>query len=189
MTRLAAASSLGLIFFTIPALSAELPSRKPGLWEVQTTFENGKIPPQVIRQCIDAATDQMTQSGAANYQRECSKRDVQKSAGSTTIDSTCTVGGKILTSHAVVTGSLDSAYTMTVTSQSEGAPAVSRTITMAAKWIGSCTADQKPGDMIIANGMKINLLNAQKRGPPPGVAAGAPTGTCSAHSPRRWASE
>jgi hypothetical protein len=40
---------------------------------------------------------------------------------------------------------------------------------MAAKWIGPCAADQKPGDMIMANGMKINILDAQKRGPPPGV--------------------
>ena len=101
----------------------------------------------------------MMQPRAANYQQGCSKRDVQKSAVSTTIDSTCTVGGKTLTSHAVITGSFDSAYTMTVTSQSEGLPAVSRTVTMAAKWIGPCAADQKPGDMIMANGMKINILD------------------------------
>jgi hypothetical protein len=169
MTRFTATSVLVLIFFATPALSAELPSRKAGLWEVQTSFENGKIPAQVVRQCVDTATDQMMQSRAANYQQECSKRDVQKSAVSTTIDSTCTVGGKTLTSHAVITGSFDSAYTMTVTSQSEGPPAVSRTLTMAAKWIGPCAADQKPGDMIMANGMKINILDAQKRGPPPGV--------------------
>lgn len=37
---------------------------------------------------------------------------------------------------------------------------------MAAKWIGPCTADQKPGDMIMANGMKINITNAQKLGAP-----------------------
>jgi len=120
----------------------------------------------------------MMQPRAANYQQGCSKRDVQKSAVSTTIDSTCTVGGKTLTSHAVITGSFDSAYTMTVTSQSEGLPAVSRTVTMAAKWIGPCAADQKPGDMIMANGMKINILDAQKRGPPPGVP-----------QPPQWASQ
>jgi hypothetical protein len=162
-------SFLVLIFFVIPALSAELPARKPGLWEIQTTLPNPKIPKQVIRQCVDVATDQMMQSRAGvNSQRECSRRDLQKSAGSITIDSTCTTAGKTRTSHVVITGSFDNSYTMTVTSQSEGAPE-SRTIAMAAKWIGPCAADQKPGDMIMANGMKMNIMDAQKPGMPASV--------------------
>ena len=169
MAHFRATSFAVLIFFTIPALSAELPARKPGLWEIETTLPSPKIPKQVIRQCVDAATDQMMQSRAGvNSQRNCSKRDLQKSAGSITIDSTCTVAGKTRTSHVVITGSFDSSYTMTVASQSEGAPD-SRTITMAAKWIGPCAADQKPGDMIMANGMKMNIMDAQKFGAPPGV--------------------
>jgi Protein of unknown function (DUF3617) len=168
MPRFAAIPFVMLMLFTMPALSAELPSRKPGLWEVQTSFSNGKVPAQVIRQCVDAATDQMMQSRVGvRSQKECSKRDLQKSAGSITIDSICTgAGGKTRTSHIVITGSFDSAYTMTVTSQNEEATE-SRTITMAAKWIGPCAADQKPGDMIMANGKKINLMDAQKLGAPP----------------------
>jgi hypothetical protein len=169
MAHFRATSFVVLIFFTIPAFAAELPARKPGLWEIETTLPSPKIPKQVIRQCVDAATDQMMQSRAGvNSQRDCSRRDLQKSAGSITIDSTCTVAGKTRTSHVVITGSFDNSYTMTVTSQSEGAPE-SRTITMAAKWIGPCAADQKPGDMIMANGLKMNIMDAQKLGVPPGV--------------------
>jgi hypothetical protein len=40
---------------------------------------------------------------------------------------------------------------------------------MAAKWIGPCAADQKPGDMIMANGTKINIMDAQKFGAPAGI--------------------
>jgi hypothetical protein len=54
-------------------------------------------------------------------------------------------------------------------SQGEGLANVGRTLTMTAKCIGPCTADQKPGDMIMANGMKFNILNAQKLGPPAAV--------------------
>ena len=166
MARFGATSFLLLIIFATSALSAELPARKPGLWEIETTLPNPKVPKQVIRQCVDVATDQLMQSRAGvNSQRECSKRDLQKSAGSITIDSTCTVGGKTRNSHVVITGSFDSGYTMTLTSQSEGA-AESRTITMTAKWTGPCTGDQKPGDMIMANGMKINIMDAQKFGAP-----------------------
>lgn len=167
MGRIGAACLL-MMTGALPAAAAELPSRKAGLWEVKTSFENRGVA-QTFQQCIDAATDQMLQSSAGPFSADaCAKREVQKSGDTTTIDSTCTLGGKTATSRAVVTGSFDSAYTMTVTSQSEGT-AASRTITMAAKWIGPCAADQKPGDMIMANGMKINILDAQKRGPPPGV--------------------
>jgi len=149
----------------MPALAAELPSRKPGLWEIKMNFESRNIPGQTMQQCIDASTDQMMQSGVgASGQNTCSKRDVQRSADSITIDSICTVGGKATGSHAVITGSFDSAYTMTVTSDSAAAPGGKSTITMAAKWLGPCTADQKPGDMIMANGTKINVLDMQKKG-------------------------
>ncbi len=30
--------------------------------------------------------------------------------------------------------------------------------TMEAKWIGPCKADQKPGDMVMPNGTKVNML-------------------------------
>jgi hypothetical protein len=167
MVRVRATSFLLLLFFAVPALSAELPARKPGLWEMETTLPNPKIPKQVIRQCVDHVTDEMMQSRAQNMgsQRQCSKRDVQKAAGSITIDSTCTVAGQTRTAHVVITGSFDSGYTMTVTSQSQGA-AEARTITIAAKWIGPCAADQKPGDMIMANGTKMNIMDMQKLGVP-----------------------
>jgi Protein of unknown function (DUF3617) len=169
MAHFKATSFLLLLFFAVPALSAELPARKPGLWEIETTLPNPKIPKQVIRQCVDAATDQMMQSRAGLLgQRNCSKRDLQQSGGSITIDSTCTINGKTRSAHVVITGSFDSGYTMTLTSQSEGGPE-SRTITMAAKWVGPCAADQKPGDMIMANGMKFNIMDAQRLGAPAGV--------------------
>jgi hypothetical protein len=153
-----------------PACADELPSRKPGLWEVKTSIDNRNAPPLVIRQCIDAATDQMMLSIAGPYSHDvCPKRTVQKSADSITIDSACTFQGKAATAHAVVSGSFDSAYTMTVTSQSEAAPGSTIAMRMEAKWLGPCAADQKPGDMIFANGVKANILDAQKYHPSPNV--------------------
>jgi hypothetical protein len=35
--------------------------------------------------------------------------------------------------------------------------------------LGPCTGDQKPGDMIMGNGMKINILDMKKRGAQPGA--------------------
>jgi hypothetical protein len=161
-------SILALICAT-PTQAGELLSRKLGLWEVKTSVEGRDAPPRVIKQCIDAVVDQMMQSTAGPYNAVvCPKRDVQKSANSVTIDSTCTVGGKAATAHTVITGSLDSAYTMTVTSQTEDSPASKTVINTDAKWLGPCTADQKPGDMVLDNGVKINILETRQHAPATG---------------------
>lgn len=160
-------STLFITLIAMPAFADEMPTRKAGLWEIQTSAGNGMS----IRQCIDAATDQTLQAqigsgpGAA-AQRQCSKRDVQKSGNTITVDSTCTTPRGTVTSHVVVTGSFDSAYTMTATSQGTGLPNGGNTTTATVKWLGACAADQKPGDMIMPNGMKINILDMQKRGAP-----------------------
>jgi Protein of unknown function (DUF3617) len=150
------------------AAGAELPARKAGLWQVDTAMAAGKS--VSIKQCVDAQTDQTMQANAgAASQRDCSKREVQKSGDTITIDSVCTIAGKTRTAHAVITGDFSSAYNMTITSQGDGG--AQRTVTTSAKWIGPCAADQKPGDTIMPNGMKMNLLDTPKGAPPPGAPA------------------
>jgi hypothetical protein len=164
--RFVGPTSILILICATPALADDLPSRKPGLWEVKTSIESRNAPAQVIRQCIDATTDQMMRSTAGPFsQTVCPKREVQRSGNSTTIDSTCTIGGKTATAHAVVTGSFDSAYNMTVTSQGENLPGGKMVMTMDAKWLGPCAADQKPGDIILSNGKTINILEMQKHTP------------------------
>jgi Protein of unknown function (DUF3617) len=174
MRRIGAALFV-LVIAAVPAFAAELPNRKAGLWEITTDAGSQAIK---IQQCVDAATDHAMQArGGAAPQGDCSKRDVQKSGNTTTIDSVCTFAGKTRTSHVVITGSFDSGYTMTVTGQTEGQPA-GRTVTLSAKWLGPCAADQRPGDMIMPNGTKLNITTMpgmQKGTMPPG-AAGAPPG-------------
>lgn len=175
-------STLVITLIATPAFAAEMPSRKAGLWELQTGAAGAAGPAggTGFRQCIDASTDQMMQAragsgiGPGGAAPQCAKRDVQKSGDTMTIDSSCTTAGKTVNSHAVVTGSFDSAYTMTVTSSGDGIPGGSHTMTLTAKWLGPCAADQRPGDMIMPNGMKVNILDIQKRGVP-GMMAPPPT--------------
>ncbi len=153
-----------------PASAAELPPRKAGLWEMKTTVSSGHL--VSMQQCVDAKTDEAMQANtAANAQRDCSKRDVQKSGNTITIDSVCTMAGKPRTAHTVITGSFDSSYNMAITSQSEGQP--THTVSVEAKWLGPCPADQKPGDIIMPNGVKMNVLEMTK-GPGPSGAPAAP---------------
>lgn len=162
--------SISVLICTAPIRADELPSRRPGLWEVKTSIDNRNVPAVVIKQCIDATTDQIMLSIAGPYSQDvCPKRTVQRSADSITIDSACMFAGKPATAHAVVTGSFESSYTMTVTSESGVEPGITMTMRIEAKWLGPCTADQKPGDMIFGNGIKVNILNAQKYHPSPNL--------------------
>src|SRR5215475_5360402 len=146
------AASVLVVICATPALADELPTRKPGLWEVRTGVGNPNAPAITIQQCIDPETDPLMLSIAGPFAKEaCSKQSVQKSADVITIDSACTFAGKAVTAHAVVTGSFDSAYTMTVTSQSADASDAKVTMTIGAKWLGACAAGQRPGDMVLPN--------------------------------------
>jgi hypothetical protein len=149
----------------LPAIAADSPTRKPGLWEVKMISDNHA--PLIVQQCVDEATDQMLlQSAGPISVAACTKRDVQQSADALTIDSACVVDGKPATAHAVITGSLDNAYTMNVTSRGEGVQA-GLNMTLTGKWIGACPSDQKPGDVTMPGGAKVNIPELQKRAPAP----------------------
>jgi len=152
-------TALGLL--AAPAQAADAPARKPGLWEVKTIIgERGR--PITVQQCIDAATDQMLQSSAGPFSAPlCSSREVKASDTGMTIDSHCGFNGKPASAHADITGSFDSAYTMTVTAEGDDLPAAK--MIMEGKWLGACAAGQTPGDVIMANGIKVNIPELQKR--------------------------
>jgi len=157
-----------IILCGAPAMALDLPARKAGLWEIKMAFEGRNLPAQTVEHCIDAETDkQMNSLGGSMRQDMCSKQDVQKNGNTIVVDSVCKVGPATTTSHAVVTGDFNSAYTVKVSSKREGGPAVpgmpaegTSNMTIEAKWLGACKADQKPGDMIIA-GRKINIRDMQ----------------------------
>jgi hypothetical protein len=162
------------ILSAAPALALDLPARKAGLWELKMIFEGRNLPAQVMKHCTDAATDKLMNAnfGGSNEQA-CSKQDMKTSGGTITIDSVCKFGEATTSSHAVITGSFDSAYTMKVASTRQGglavpgvAPGAETHMTIEGKWTGPCAAGQKPGDVIMSNGMKMNVLDMQKMRPP-----------------------
>lgn len=162
------------ILSAAPALALDLPTRKAGLWELKMIFEGRNLPPTTMKHCTDAATDKLMNAnfGGSNEQF-CSKQDMKTSGGTITIDSVCKFGEMTTTSHAVVTGSFDSAYTIKVASTRRGgppmtgvAPGAETHMTIEAKWSGACAAGQKPGDVIMSNGMSMNVIDMQKMRPP-----------------------
>lgn len=153
-----------------PSFALDLPTRKGGLWEMTMDFHNSQLPHQTMKQCTDAGSDRlMNMNFAGSNERACSKKDIVKNGSGYVIDSICSFSGMTTTSHAVVTGSFDSAYSVDVTSTRSGGPAVpglpahgESHMTIIAKWVGPCAAGEKPGDVMMSNGMKMNVLDLQK---------------------------
>jgi hypothetical protein len=141
------------------AQAADMPHHKPGLWELTT--QAGSMPHAMqSKLCLDAASE-----AAFNRYNEgsmtCSKHDITQNGNQTLIDSVCTIAGSTVTSHGVLTWTGDTAYHMD--SQSHWVPPLmggspDKHSTQDAKWIGACPAGVSPGDMLMGNGMKINIL-------------------------------
>ncbi|MBA2402146.1 MAG: DUF3617 family protein [Bradyrhizobium sp.] len=146
--------------------AVDLPVRKAGLWEMKVLNTGSPAPEMTMQQCTDATTDKdMSTSFSPMGNSICSKQDIQKTATGYVNDSVCGVAGMTIKSHAEISGDFNSAYTVKSTSRSEGGPAGAArdsTTTIEAKWLGACKADQKPGDIMMPGGMKMNIKDMQK---------------------------
>ena len=147
------------------AAAVELPVRKAGLWEMKV-LSGGSVPEMTMQQCTDETTDKDMSTAMSPIAKDiCSKQDIQKTATGYVTDSVCGVAGMTIKSKAEINGDFNSAYTVKSTSHTEGgvdgAPRDSTT-TIEAKWLGACKPDQKPGDIMMPGGMKMNVKDMQK---------------------------
>jgi uncharacterized protein DUF3617 len=165
--HLSLATALALLVL-LPAAGAQavdLPTRKPGLWEMKMVRTGGSVPDMTMQHCTDATTDKQMSTSFSPGKDTCAKQDIAKTATGFVSDSVCSVAGMTITSHAEITGDFNSAYTVKSTSKSEGGPSgVPRdsTTTIEAKWLGACKSDQKPGDIVMPGGMKMNIMDLEK---------------------------
>jgi hypothetical protein len=148
------------------ACAVDLPVRKPGLWEMKVVRAGSPMPEMTMQHCTDETTDKEMSAAASPMGKDmCSRQDIQKTATGYVSDSVCGVAGVTVTSHAEITGDFNSAYTVKSTSHAErgagGAPH-DTVSTIEAKWLGACKADQKPGDILMPGGMKMNIKDMEK---------------------------
>jgi len=147
------------------AWALDLPKRKSGLWDIRISRAN-KQPPQTVQMCIDQKTDNMAQQMGESVARQaCSKQQIRREGNKILGDSVCKIGETTATSHTVFSGEFDRAYHGEIrTKYSPALMGKSESVTLIdAKWTGPCQPDQKPGDMIMPNGMKINIHEMQQQ--------------------------
>jgi hypothetical protein len=152
--------------FAAAASAVELPVRKAGLWEMKTMRAGSSTPDMTMQQCTDESTDKAMSTAFSPMAKEsCSKNDIQKTANGYVGDSVCSFGGMSMTSHSETTGDFNSAYTVKSTSTTKGGPPGvpgDSTTIIEAKWLGACKPDQKPGDIMMPGGMKMNIKDMEK---------------------------
>lgn len=141
------------------------PTRRFGLWE-QTMRRDGAPPAMVgeMRVCIDAASESgLSVFGAKLGRGLCRQRSVTRSAdGAYAFTSTCDMGeAGVTTSAGTVVGNLSSHYRVHDESETTGAAVAAmngRHVTeIDATWLGPCPVGMTGGDVMLANGMKVNL--------------------------------
>lgn len=142
------------------AWAQEFPPRKAGLWQIDMSMPGGPMPGQQMKMCIDAATDaEMYKMGMNASQGMCDKPDISRSGNTVTVNSSCKVGETKATTRAVTKFTGDTAYHTDVTTkfdppmQGRGEQAMAQD----AKWTGPCPADMTAGDVVMGNGMKMNM--------------------------------
>ncbi|HET6390101.1 DUF3617 domain-containing protein [Hyphomicrobium sp.] len=137
----------------------ELPSRRPGYWEISIGHGSKAAFKMTVHACIDAATDKaMMEAGTSAMDEMCSDREVKREGDAWIWDTKCTMGPMKTSSHMVITGDFQSAYQMEISSDVTGLDAPEKTVmTHKGKWLSeACPAGVKPGDMQMPGGITIN---------------------------------
>ncbi|MEW5888304.1 MAG: DUF3617 family protein [Pseudomonadota bacterium] len=156
--RLATFAAAGLLG-AHAALAADLPKRRSGLWQITNSSPGMPAGGMTMQQCIDENTDDMMrQSLGGATDTQCAQQEVRREGERMIVTSVCRMGGTTATTRAVFTGKLDSNYRAEIKS-SYDPPMMGMkegTAVLEAKWLGPCKPGQKPGDMVLPNGMTIN---------------------------------
>jgi len=149
------------------AASFDPPKRKSGLWEIKIS-SNQPQGGHTIQQCVDEKTDDLMKNELPGGGKStCSKNEMRKEGDRIISESVCKLRDSTATTRTVVSGRLDSAYTVDIKSTYEPPLAGMRegSTTIDAKWLGPCNPGQKPGDVSIPGMPNISIPDMMKNMP------------------------
>jgi hypothetical protein len=150
----------------------ELPSRKPGHWELRmVTAKPGGTPDVVSQVCIDASTDRQLMEFGLRISKDLCKRYTMKREGKALIiDAECKFGPMKSVTRTTMSGDFQSSYTVKVEGTTEGGFAglgggkspQPTSMVQTAQWTAAqCGNGMKPGDFTMPGGIKVNIKQMQ----------------------------
>ncbi len=142
---------------------APLPARKNGLWEVTVRSDTpGPRTGQTVQQCTSAEAERVMLMAIVPGQENCSEVRASRRPGGAGYDirTVCHVHGRRVETRMALTGDLQSAYEgrFTVTSSQATPP-----MAFQGRWLGACQTGQRPGDMVLPNGVTVNVVDDKQR--------------------------
>ena len=154
--------------------ASPLPARKPGLWEVTLRSEGlslkrqgqGAQRPQTVQQCTSTESEPVMLLSIVPGQENCRKISSKRRSkgGGHDIRTVCYVHDNRVEMQMELTGDLQSAYQGVFSVQYAQAPLnnTGRTA-FEGRWLGACKPGQRPGDMVLPNGVTVNVVDDKKR--------------------------
>lgn len=178
-----AVATLGCLYLC--SALAQVPSRKSGLWAESET--SSFFPGQVTKavHCIDSITDRLDlEMRDGSDPGSCGQATATRKGEELKIEKRCKRQDSVTEVVAIIRGDLNSKYEAQFVTRYvppyEGRSELRGTLN--ARWTGPCPPGQRPGDVILENGTKMNLIDIRNapvyRSPPvpqnPNVPAPAP---------------
>lgn len=139
------------------------PTRKLGQWQ-HTVLAEGQTVSMKI--CLDKAMEErVSWWGQSHTPDDCSRNEVERQPdGTWTFSTICkTVAGGETTTSGAATGDFQSNYTVLASSTTSGATIErvngTHDIKIDAKWLGPCPTGQRGGDIVLPNGVVMNIAD------------------------------
>ncbi|MBA3777242.1 MAG: DUF3617 family protein [Casimicrobiaceae bacterium] len=160
-----------LIFSPLASVAhaQEYPKLKAGQWEMTTNTPKAKDAASArAKVCLDDSVQQQMVGIGTGMRREmCSKWDLKRDGARYITESECKLGESKLTSRAVLTMQGDTGYKTEIRAAYDP-PFMGMkdsTTTIEGKYTGPCRDGLQPGDLVTAEGHKINIRSLADRQP------------------------
>ena len=159
-----------------PARKSTVPARKAGLWEVTVRSDDlvlrrqGAAPqrPQTVQMCTSAEAEPVMLFAVVPAQENCRETKTRLRAksegGGYDIATVCYVHDNRVDMHMELRGDLQSAYSGAFSVKYAQTPLGNTgRMLFEGRWLGTCNPGQRQGDMVLPNGITVNVVDDQKR--------------------------
>lgn len=142
--------------------AADLPKRKPGLWQHSMTTLGAPTPPTSVTMCTDERMDKMLADRSES--QRCSQQTVRRDGNAVVVEAVCTQQNTTVRTKGRFTGDFNSNYTgemhSTFDPPMHGMKESRQKID--ARWLGPCKPGQKPGDVQVQGMGGVNMHEMMK---------------------------
>lgn len=157
---------LVLLTFVLAASAAaaeDYPKLRPGLWELKRMSDRSQDRGQTTTICMDESLQHdMYDMGTGRMQGMCSKHEFKISGNRGSGEAVCNLNGSTMHSRSTMTINGDVGYHTDVDTTFDP-PMNGQTkahSVLEARYLGPCASGQRPGDLTLPNGQKMNIRDA-----------------------------